>query len=123
MYVHYYPLSIAALEPHYSQQMKQLARPNNSPYPPVNPQKFLTSAQKIQAVMQQAHLLLDKITSSEQFAHDLMDAAQHANNEKVNQMIKSVGITNTFDVKYTPDGIRVVLIEKNCCSLTILLNW
>ena len=73
--------------------------------------------------MQQAQLLLDKIKSSTPFAHDLMDAAQRSDKEKVNQMIKSVGITNTFETKYTPGEIQIILIEKGCCGLTVLLNW
>ncbi len=73
--------------------------------------------------MQQAQLLVNKIASSHQFATDLMNAAQQSNKEAVEQLIKSVGITIEFKTKYTPDGIQIILIEKNCCSLTLLFEW
>lgn len=94
-----------------------------SPFPTVNTQKFKTSAKEFQNIMQQAHLLVDKIAVSDQFAHDLINAAQLSNKTEVDKLISSTGITVTFDTKYTPDGIRINLKEIGCCGLTIILNW
>ncbi|WP_431027186.1 hypothetical protein [Lysinibacillus sp. LZ02] len=97
--------------------------PNRSPFPPVNIQKLETSVKQMQNIVQQVQLLLDKIAKSEQFAHELMNEAQRSNQAAVDQLIKSVGITLQFEAKYTPDGIRIVFTEKNCCSLTLILQW
>ena len=96
---------------------------NGSSFPPIDINKFEVSVKQMQKIMQQARLLIDKIAQSEQFAKDLMNAAQHSHNATVEQLIKSVGITIEFKTKYTPDGIQIILIEKDCCSLTLLLEW
>lgn len=73
--------------------------------------------------MQQARLLTDKIDGSEQFAHNLMNAAQLSNKTEVDKLIASTGISIKFDTKYTPDNLRVLFIENGCCGLTLILNW
>lgn len=103
---------------------RQLAMPTtNSPFPPIDTHKLKTSAQQIQAIMQKAHLLTDKIVGSEQFAHNLMNAAQLSNKAEVDQLIASTGITIKFETKFTPDGIRIIFTEKDCCGLTMILHW
>lgn len=73
--------------------------------------------------MQQAQLLTDKIDGSEQFAHDLMNAAQLSNKTEVDTLIASTGITIKFQTKYSPDNIRILFTESGCCGLTLILNW
>ena len=106
---------------------RQIAmRPNGtsgSSFPPVDTNKLEASVKQMQKIMQQARLLVDKIATSDQFANNLMNAAQQSNKATVEQLIKSVGITIEFKTKYTPDGIQIILIEKDCCSLTLLLDW
>ncbi|MGE7920787.1 hypothetical protein ACQKM9_17890 [Viridibacillus sp. NPDC093762] len=127
LYANHYPQWVTANHSSPSQIPRQLAMPTNptniSPFPPVNTHKFKTSAKDIQNIMQQAHLLVDKISVSEQFAHDLINAAQTSNKTEVDRLISSTGITITFDTKYTPDSIRINLTKNGCCGLTIILNW
>jgi len=73
--------------------------------------------------MQQAQLLTDKIDESEQFAHDLMNAAQLSNKTEVEKLIASTGITIKFETNYTPDGIRIIFTDSDCCKLTLNLTW
>ncbi len=73
--------------------------------------------------MQQAQLLTDKIDSSQQFAHDLMNAAQLSNKTEVDKLITSTGITMKFDANYTPDNFRIRLMDNGCCGITINLSW
>ncbi len=73
--------------------------------------------------MQQAQLLTDKIDDSEQFAHDLMNAAQQSNKTEVDKLIASTGVTMKFETNYTPDRIRIVFTDSDCCKLTLLLSW
>lgn len=73
--------------------------------------------------MQQAQLLTDKIDESEQFAHDLMNAAQLSNKTEVEKLITSTGITIKFETNYTPDGFRIIFTDSDCCKLTLNLNW
>ena len=126
IYPNYYPVQ---LMPHYNAPPfpRHLAivptGEHGSSFPPININRFEASVKQMQRIMQQARLLIDKIASSDQFAKDLMNAAQHSNNETVEKLIKSIGITMEFKTKYTPDGIQIILIEKDCCSLTLLLEW
>lgn len=96
---------------------------NNSSFPPVDTHKLKTSAKSIQSIMQQSQLLISKIAESEQFAHNLMNAAQVSNKTEVDQLITSTGITIKFDTKFTPDGIQIRFTEHACCGLTIILDW
>ncbi|MFF3102350.1 hypothetical protein [Viridibacillus arvi] len=127
LYANHYPQWVMANHSSPTQISRQLAMPtnptNSSTFPPVNTHKFKTSAKEIQTLMQQAHLLVDKISVSEQFAHDLINAAQLSNNTEVDRLIASTGITIKFDSKYTPDSIRINLTQNGCCGLSIILNW
>lgn len=73
--------------------------------------------------MQQAQLLTDKIENSQQFAHDLMNAAQLSNKAEVEKLISSTGITMKFETNYTPDSFRIRLIDNGCCGVILNLNW
>ena len=77
----------------------------------------------MQSIMRQSQLLTSKITESEQFAHDLMSAAQLSKKKEVERLIASTGITNKFETKYTPDGIQIRFTEQPCCGLTLILEW
>ena len=77
----------------------------------------------MQAIMQQSQLLTSKIADSEQFAHDLMSAAQLSDKVEVDRLITSTGITIKFETKFTPDGIQIRFTEHACCGLTIILDW
>ncbi|MCJ7839436.1 hypothetical protein MUB24_00650 [Lederbergia sp. NSJ-179] len=96
-------------------------------YPAIKTEKLHQSAQKIQALMSQASLLVNKIHSSSTFAHELMDAAQKSNEKKVNELIRSTGLSIPFKSRFNPDGIVFELTNsengKGCCTLHIALQW
>ena len=122
-YSNHYPVWMMSNHSSLAQLPRHLAMPTDNPFPPVDTHKLKTSAQRIQAIMQQVHVLTDKIAGSEQFAHNLMNAAQLSNKAEVDRLITSTGITIKFDTKFTPDGIRIIFTENDCCGLTIILNW
>ena len=96
---------------------------NSSPFPPVDTHKLKASAKSIQTIMQQSLLLTTKIAESEQFAHDLMNAAQLSNKAEVDRLVSSTGITIKFETKFTPSAIQIRFSESNCCGLTMILDW
>ncbi len=113
-----------ANQPTTQQPSRHRAMPTNrNPFPPVNTNKLKTSAKRIKVIMQQAQLLTDKIDESDQFAHDLMNAAQQSNRTEVEKLIASTGVTVKFETNYTPDGFRITFIESNCCKLTLIFGW
>ncbi|MEG0258382.1 MAG: hypothetical protein RR595_03270 [Lysinibacillus sp.] len=118
----HYPMLLAN-HPSPSPLPRQLAMPTDIPFPSVNTQKLKTSAQRIPAILSQIRLLTDKIASSEQFAHSLMNFAQLSNKAEVDQLITSTGITVKYETKFTPDGIQIRFIESGCCGLTMNLSW
>ena len=95
----------------------------NNPFPPVNTHQLKDSAKNMQDMMDQSQFLTNKITESEQFALDLMNAAQRSKKEEVDNLITSTGITSKFESKFTPDGIQIRFTEHPCCRLTLVLGW
>ena len=78
--------------------------------------------------MKQADLLVNKIVNSNEFAFELMDAAQLSNTKKVEELILSTGITIKLKTNYTPTGILIDLDnseddEGGCCQLRMALKW
>ena len=97
------------------------------PYPGVNPTLFRTSAEKAIALMKDATLVMNKITSSSAFSSDLMSAAQQSNQPEVEKLIQSTGIKETPKITYNPDGITMNFVdfagEKECCHIITQLRW
>ncbi|WP_233436272.1 hypothetical protein [Lysinibacillus capsici] len=124
-FVHPYHYPTSPIANHFAIRpfAQHLAMPTNNPFPPVDTHKLKASASRIKAMMQQAQLLTDKIDSSQQFAHDLMNAAQLSNKTEVEKLITSTGITMKFETNYTPDSFRIRLIDNDCCGVTLNLNW
>lgn len=116
---HQYPLWMAVNQA--TPSPKQPA--TNSPFPAVDTSRLKTSVKSMQVIMQQAQLLTTKIADSDQFSHDLMNAAQLSNKKEVDRLITSLGITVQFDTKFTPSGIEVHLFDIACCGLTVNLGW
>ncbi|QPQ37701.1 hypothetical protein JNUCC52_15025 [Lysinibacillus sp. JNUCC-52] len=126
VYVHQYPnwgVANSSFPHHLPGQLAMPTSPNPNQYPPINTLKLKTSAKQIQPIMQQAQLLTEKIEGSDQFAHDLKNAAQLSKQDEVQKLISSAGVTAKFEAKYTPDNIRIVLSEGGCCSIAIILYW
>lgn len=101
--------------------------PRQGQFPAVDPKGLEESAEKFLELMQQAHLIIDKISGSRQFAYELMSAAQVSDQEKVEKMLKSTGVTIKMTTKYTPTGIQIILknseVAGGCCDLMIALRW
>ncbi len=77
--------------------------------------------------MKEANKLVEKISTSKEFAYELMNEAQLSNADKVEELIKSTGITLKVETSFTPTGIRIKLdnaeIPGRCCQLAMLLHW
>lgn len=77
--------------------------------------------------MNEASMVLDKLSESKEFDAELMYAAQASDIEEVNRLIHSIGVTSEVDVNYNPDGLRLEFYSKvenmDCCHLFISLRW
>lgn len=98
-----------------------------SPFPPVSIERLNTSAHNFQKLMRQADLLISKIVTSNEFAFELMEAAQLSNQKKVEKLILSTGISLKLETNYTPTGILIDLDNSEdgggCCNLLMSLKW
>lgn len=122
-YQPYYPLSFLTQYPYSGWDMYR----QQNPFPPVNPSGLEDSAKRFKKLMEQAHLLIEKIAEEPNFAYNLMDAAQKSNSQKVNELIASTGVTIRTKTEFTPTGIHIVLenseIAGGCCDMLIALRW
>ncbi|WP_428909879.1 hypothetical protein [Niallia sp. Krafla_26] len=96
-------------------------------FPPVDIDQLEKSIQRFQELIQQASLLINRLANSKEFARDLMSAAQESNKQRVNQLIRSTGVSIKINTSFTPTGIRIELsnskFEGDCCQLLIALRW
>lgn len=101
--------------------------PYQDPFPPVNTKRLHSSAERFQKIMEEAGLLIDKLVSTPAFAKELMDAAQQSNQEKVDALITSAGITIKVKTIYNPTGIQFEFDHSEggagCCKLNMNLLW
>jgi hypothetical protein len=96
-------------------------------YPPINPAIFSQSATAAQTIMNDASIILKKLSESKSFAKNVMSAAQEGKTKEVQRMIQSLGIKSKVDLYFNPDGIRFTLSPPagafSCCQLVIGLRW
>ncbi|WP_053599400.1 hypothetical protein [Bacillus sp. FJAT-18017] len=101
--------------------------PPQRQFPDVNISQLNVSLRKFQELMNQANILINKMATDSNFTKMLMTAAQKSDKNRVNQLIRSTGITIKAETTYTPTGIRIVLDnsgpEGGCCDLLIALGW
>ncbi len=116
----------------YYQQTTPYYEPWDAPhvprqFPPVDTGQLEKSVTRFQELIKQADLLISRLARDKQFATQLMSAAQESNKERVNQMIRSTGVTIKIQTTFTPTGIRIILdnskFEGDCCQLLIALRW
>ncbi|SHF93277.1 hypothetical protein [Ornithinibacillus halophilus] len=111
--------------PYYSNST--LIQTNVRPYPEVDPTFFHDSSSAFKQLMQDASHILDSLSSSEELAYQVMDAAQKNQTEKVEELIKSTGVQGEVEVEYNPDGINLTMISNvegtECCKLTMAIRW
>ncbi|MDC3418303.1 hypothetical protein [Aquibacillus salsiterrae] len=99
---------------------------NRAPsFPEVDTSLFQQSASKSHTLISQANKIVEKITSSNSFAFSVMDAAQKSETNKVKQLLKEIGIDQTVDVIYNPDGIKITIQtnEQNQAKVSLSLRW
>jgi len=98
----------------------------NRQYPPVDTAIFLKSVTAFQKISKEAGTILEKF-SEQQFAYQLMDAAQAGNQGEVDRLIKSIGNSTPVTTQYTPDGLLLTIHAdadgSKCCTLTMYLRW
>lgn len=96
-------------------------------FPPVNTDKLHVSAERFQALIREASLLTNKIVDDPAFAHELMNAAQLSDQDQVDQLILSTGITIRATAYFSPSGIRIEFDSteqgESCCKLDMRLIW
>lgn len=98
-----------------------------NPFPPVDTKLLNVSADKFQELMKQANLLVTKISTSTEFAQELMSEAQQSNTSQVKKLILSTGITIKVETSFTPTGIHIKFDNSDmpgrCCQLVMALQW
>jgi hypothetical protein len=96
-------------------------------YPAVDIEQLEDSVSRFQKLIKEAELLINRLANSKRFSTELMSAAQASNKEKVNQLIRSTGVSIGIKTSFTPTGIRIILdnseAEGGCCDLMIALRW
>ena len=96
-------------------------------YPQVDIGQLEDSVSRFQKLIKQAELLINRLANSREFSTQLMSAAQKSDKNKVNQLIRSTGVTIKIKTTFTPTGIRIILdnseAEGGCCDLMIALRW
>lgn len=105
--------------------LQNTAKP--SPYPAVNPNLLYESARESRKLMAEASVVLDKLATSIEFDSQLMAAAQRSDDQEVDRLIRSLGITSDVDATYNPDGLRLEfkssVADQECCRLLVALRW
>jgi hypothetical protein len=100
--------------------------PINRQYPSVDISTFEHSATAFQKTVIEASTILRKFAEP-QFAKKLMSAAQTGNQQEVDRLIKSIGVSTPVTTKYTPSGVLLTIHAQaqgsQCCTLTMYLKW
>lgn len=95
--------------------------------PQVDPNLLYQSANESKKLMNDASIVLNKLSESKEFDAQLMFAAQASDITKVKRLIHSIGVASAVEVTYTPDGLRLEFTSKvanlDCCRLLISLRW
>ncbi|MFG6149321.1 hypothetical protein [Halobacillus sp. B23F22_1] len=96
-------------------------------YESIDPTLLTESAAESRKLMQDASKVLEKLAESKEFDAQLMQAAQQSNDEEVERLIASIGVTSEVDIHYNPDGLRLEFRRSidgyECCKLQIALRW
>lgn len=96
-------------------------------YPEVDAQFFHQSAGAFKKLMKEATIILNKLSESEDFAYKIMNAAQQNDSKKVEELIKSTGVSGDVETSFNPDGINLIMASKvegtDCCKLEMAIRW
>lgn len=101
--------------------------PDQRQYPDIDSTLFFESAGAFRKLMEDAIIVLDKLSDSKEFAYKVMYAAQHNELEEVERLIKSTGVQGKVDVSYNPNGITLEMASDvegtQCCTLRMAIRW
>lgn len=93
----------------------------------LDPTIFMSSANVSKRLLNEATKIVNKISSDENFAREIMEAARSSQFSKVDELIASIGLNNKVEVWFNPDGIRIELPsspqEKGKGMLILTLAW
>ncbi|MEI5907812.1 hypothetical protein WAK64_12185 [Bacillus spongiae] len=96
-------------------------------FPPISTKLFKKSAELSISLLTDARLLMDKISSSEEFSYQLMNAAQLSDTDTVKELVRSIGMQAQPSINYNPDGLSILLTKDfehiDCCKIHLALRW
>lgn len=97
------------------------------PFPPVRPERFMSSAKKVKGPLQDARLAAEKIAGSSSLAKSIMEAAQGSNVDEVKNILKRSGLASNPDISFTPSSLTLTFRDTtavlSCCELVMRLKW
>ncbi|MBU9712186.1 hypothetical protein [Evansella tamaricis] len=113
---------------HHTFYLDRPVREQNSPFPPVKTELFEESLYAYEELMEQGKIILNSLQSSKELIRELMNAAQESNDEEVDRIIQSTGVSSIVNTSYTPNGVTFTLYADSesvsrCCTLTMYLRW
>lgn len=115
------------VQPGYIAMPSPAPQNGTSPFPPVDTRKLNESATRFKQVMNEANLFIGTLTASDDFSRRLMDAAQRSDQQEVERLVRSTGVTIKYNLSYTPSGIRIDFsnsdADSSCCTLRMSLGW
>ena len=95
-------------------------------YPQIDTSTFMTSVTALQKISADTDIILKKF-ADRNFAFSLMEAAQAGNQQKVDQMMNSIGIHSKISAKFSPSGLTLAIVppapNPPCCLLTMHFKW
>ncbi len=96
-------------------------------YPDVDPTQFKKSAESFQRLMNDASQIFERLAQSEEFAFEVMQAAQVDDVQRVQELVESTGVHGNVDIDYNPDGLTLEMHSQvegsDCCILTMVIRW
>ncbi|MCA0969187.1 hypothetical protein LCM20_01125 [Halobacillus litoralis] len=96
--------------------------PYYRPYPPVNPDRFISSAEQMESVLEEGKRISNRVQQSASFARSLMTAAQASKHEEVKNMLLTLDLQSDVSVTFTPDSLTVTL-KRQHTKLNLTYQW
>ncbi len=95
-------------------------------YPDIDLTIFDQSIQQSKILANESLIILKEF-SNKIFAYQVMLAAQNGNQQEVDRLLNSLGISSMISTKYTPTGISIELYpksnESSYCFMNLYLKW
>jgi hypothetical protein len=87
---------------------------------------MMFSAKSFLVPAQELNRLLKEVAHDEKFAKELKKAAELNQNDRVVELIQSKGVKTKFEIRFTPDGIRIEFQPEDieaCFFILLSLCW